>query len=173
VPEIGNEPFSVNRLHRTGRQSTTTTTLEGKGGCGGKTARTADGDGQDQADEAIAALGAMTPDDLKREPAVCDRGARALAAKLRSWRPETGRSEYPANDKDRRDLRLAARCAVRLRKVGELLVVLRETAKWADNGGGFRNALRKAGFLHQAPDYSPGKRDGSNRVSSERRGRRR
>ena len=54
---------------------------------------------------------------------------------------------YPLNSADEKDLVRAVCWAVKNGTMGELLDVLHKTAGWADDGSGFKKALREAGIL--------------------------
>lgn len=62
-------------------------------------------------------------------------------------RRELGKSVYPATSADYRDLRHAVKSACEMGKLAELVEELKGVTGWANNGAGFKDAMRKAGFL--------------------------
>ena len=73
--------------------------------------------------------------------------AAAITEQLRRSRAERGHAVYPRTSADVSDVQRACRAAIARQRVDELVEVLNQAAGWADDGRGFRKALRDEGFL--------------------------
>ena len=75
------------------------------------------------------------------------RAAAVIAERLIRHREAKSQTVYPRNPMDFQDLHRAVKTAIARGNLNELTDVLNATSEWADDGRGFRTALREGGFL--------------------------
>lgn len=75
------------------------------------------------------------------------RAAAVIAERLIKHREARGQAAYPRNTMDLQDLHRAVKAAIGRGNLNELTELLNEVSAWADDGRGFRMALRNEGFL--------------------------